>query len=157
MASKRHVLERWRTVLRLVAAGVLGAGVGACAPSERTPPPLVAPSPPAAVPAPPPEPSPPKPRPPKRVPASDGAPPIVLIGLSRPEVLATLGEPESQTTRGPGQAWVYRAGPCSVEVVFLMDVVRNELYAVDRRLGGTDGSPRAEQQCLRRIRAAHGS
>ena len=108
-----------------------------------------------------PAPPPPKPRPPRRpTPPAAAAPvaiPIVLVGLSRPELARTLGEPTERAEQNPGQTWVYRATGCSVEVLFLFDVVRNEMFAIDRKIVGTDGSERAEQQCLQRIKAAHAS
>ena len=116
----------------------------------------------APIPAPPP----PKPRPPRKAaPPSATAPtttppettPIVLVGLSRPELARTLGEPTERAEQNPGQTWVYRASGCSVEVLFLFDVVRNEMFAIDHKIVGTDGSARAEQQCLQRIKAGHAS
>lgn len=109
---------------------------------------------------PPPAPPPPKPRPrPRTAPPVPAAPttPIVVVGLSRPELTRTLGEPVERTDRNPGQTWVYRAQGCSVEVLFLFDVVRNDMFAIDRKIIGTDGSDRAEQQCLQRIKAGHAS
>lgn len=88
-------------------------------------------------------------------PAPPEATPVALIGLSRPELTAALGAPTERADRNPGQSWVYRANGCTLEVLFLFDVVRNEMFVIDRKLGGTDGTPRGEQQCLQRIKAAH--
>lgn len=93
---------------------------------------------------------------PAPIPAPAGEP-IVLIGLSRRELANTLGEPAERVDRNPGQAWVYRETGCAVEVLFLLDVVRNDLFSIDRKVTGTDGTARAEQQCLQRIKSAHGS
>jgi hypothetical protein len=83
--------------------------------------------------------------------------PIVIVGLSQGDVLKTLGEPAQRTERNPGQSWVWRTDGCSLEVLFLLDVVRNDLYAIDRKVNGTDGTPMGEQLCLQRIKSGHGS
>lgn len=144
-----------------VAAGVMLAACETLTPSPPPPPPVTvrAEAPPAPdIVAPPPR----KPRPavrrvaPPATPAPSDAP-IVVVGVSRKELTMSLGEPAERIDRNPGQAWVYRASPCAVEVLFLLDVVRNDLFSIDRKVTGTDGTPRGEQQCLQRIKAAHGS
>ena len=151
----------WQRVLG-VAAGVM---LAACETLRDDHPP---PTPPvtahiAVAPAPeivPPPPRKPKPALRRVVPPATPTPshaPIMLIGLSRQEMTSTLGQPAERLDRNPGQAWVYRASPCAVEVLFLLDVVRNELFSIDRKVTGTDGTSRGEQECLQRIKAAHGS
>jgi hypothetical protein len=95
------------------------------------------------------------PKPPAATPAEPT--PIVIVGLSRPELTKTLGDPAERADRNAGQAWVYHAGGCTLEVLFLFDVVRDDMFVIDRKLTGTDGSVRGEQQCLQHIRAAHAS
>ncbi len=136
-------------------------GLASCQTPKHVPPPPVQqvtappePAPPPAMKPPPPK---PKPKPATAPPATTPTTPIVVAGLSRGELTRTLGEPAQRTERNPGQAWVYRAQGCSVEVLFLFDVVRNDMFAIDHKVTGTDGSARAEQQCLQRIKAGHAS
>jgi hypothetical protein len=112
------------------------------APVETPPPETPA----AAVKKPPPKPAPP---------ADTKAPDITLAGLSRPEVMATLGDPQEQKDSNPGRTWIYHSGTCTVEILFLLDVTRNDEFVVDSRLDGTDGTPRGEQACLKRIASQH--
>jgi hypothetical protein len=106
------------------------------------PPPVVEPTPlPPVTKPPPPKPAAPVP------PAAD----IELIGMSQPQVAETLGEPAERQDNNPGQTWIYRAGKCTVEVLFLLDVTRNDQFVVDRSITGTEGTPRADQLCLQRI------
>ncbi|TAL02433.1 MAG: hypothetical protein EPO08_07030 [Rhodospirillaceae bacterium] len=134
---------------------ILAVGLGACALQRPAPAPL------------PPQPSPPamqapttpslKPPPPKpRVPPEAHPEDITLIGLSRPEVTTALGDPQEQKDSNPGQTWIYRSGSCTVEILFLLDVTRNDDFVVDQRMDGTDGTPHGEQVCLRRIASHHG-
>jgi hypothetical protein len=62
-----------------------------------------------------------------------------------------LGEPQDQRDSNPGRLWTYRTNTCTVEVLFLLDMMRNDDFVVDHRVSGTDGSAKAEQACLRRI------
>ena len=85
------------------------------------------------------------------MPGEAATPDVVLTGLSRPEVTNVLGDPQEQRDSNPGRLWVYRSGACSIEILFLLDIMRNDDFVVDHRVSGTDGSPKAEQACLRRI------
>jgi len=141
----------------LIAVAML-AGLSACA-SHPPAPELTAPTPPPpsveAPPLPTLKPPPPKSRPPSSE-TQTHIDDITLIGLSRPEVTALLGDPQEQKDSSPGHTWIYRSGSCSAELLFLLDVVRNDDFVVDRRIDGTDGTPKSEQLCLRRIASHHG-
>ena len=150
--------------LGIAAGAMLAAILVACetlTPSAPPPPPVVAraeqPPAPEIIPPPPRKPRPAVRRVTPATPPPSSDAPIMLVGLSRKELATTLGEPAERIDRNPGQAWVYRASPCAVEVLFLLDVVRNDLFSIDRKVTGTDGTPRGEQQCLQRIKSAHGS
>ena len=100
---------------------------------------------PAVTPPPPPKPAPP----PLRA-------PIILQGLTQAEVRVLLGEPSERIDRAPGQIWTYRASRCRVDVTFLLDVRRNEALVVDDTVSGEGAQDATKQQCLRRLKAAHG-
>jgi hypothetical protein len=110
---------------------------------------------PAAAPAPTPAPA-AQPSPPPRKPHAPPAPtPIVLTGLTRTETASMLGEPAARTERNPGETWVYRAPGCEVEVLFLLDLQRNDYFAVDSHVTAGGASPEGEQTCLHRIKRDH--
>lgn len=89
-------------------------------------------------------------------PAAPPGPDIVLVGLSQSEIQSVLGDPADRVEQGAGQSWTYRAPHCKVELTFFFDVSRNDFYALDRHVEGTDGSEKAAQRCLRQIREGHG-
>ena len=82
---------------------------------------------------------------------------MTIVGLSSTDMVRTLGEPTQRVERNPGEVWTYRTPGCAVEILFLLDVVRNALFAVDSKIAGTDGTARAEHQCLQRIRTGRGT
>lgn len=80
---------------------------------------------------------------------------IVLVGLDRTDIEAALGEPENRVEQGASQSWSYRGPHCKLEITLFFDVSRNDFYALDRRIDGTDGTEKAAQRCLRQIRDTH--
>ena len=124
--------------------------VGGCA---HNPPPPPAPKPVAAS-------LPPIPRPKPESHAHPPAPPaaspdIVLVGLDRADIESVLGEPESRVEQGASESWSYRSLKCKVDITLFFDVSRNDFYALDRHIDGTDGTEKAAQRCLRQIRDSH--
>ena len=79
----------------------------------------------------------------------------MLAGLTRTQTAALLGEPATRTDRNPGEAWLYRAPGCEIEVLFLLDLQRNDYFAVDSRVTAGTNSPDGEQACLHRIKHDH--
>lgn len=118
-------------------------------------------------PAPPPAPAhvelPPLPRPKPEAHAHPNPPPpaqgpdIVLVGASQAEIQSALGEPTDRVEQGAGQSWTYRGPHCKVDLTFFFDVSRNDFYALDSHIEGTDGSEKAAQRCLKQIREGHAS
>jgi len=141
----------------IVVVTVLVLALGACAKRApvvhtptATPPPMEAS---------PPTPTPPVKKPPPKKPAAPPVaegPGVVLTGLSQPEVVSAFGQPQEQRDSNPGRIWIYRAGACEVEILFLLDVMRNDDFVVDHRVSGTDGTPKSEQACFRRIASRNG-
>jgi hypothetical protein len=134
-------------VYAIAAAALLASG---CA---HHPPPAPAPAP-AAIDLP------PLPRPKPETHAHPAPPPapspdIVLVGLNRADIEAALGEPSTLVEQGASQSWSYRGTRCKVELTLFFDVSRNDFYALDRRIDGTDGTEKAAQRCLKQIRDAH--
>ena len=105
---------------------------------------------------PPPPPKPSKPKPPPVAEQPRPAPPSDFTGLSKADVTALLGEAPEQEERNPGQVWIYRAGSCTAELLFLLDIVRNDRFVAEWHIAGTDGTPAAQQRCLQRIGKRYG-
>jgi hypothetical protein len=143
-----------RAALIVLCTGLI---LGAC--TKKVPPPAEPLPIPPPVEEPQPEPPPPPPPPPRPKPAPAAPPraaPTEFDGLSKAEVVALLGEAPEQTERNPGQLWIYRAGPCTAELLFLLDVVRNDRFVAEWHVTGTDGTPAGQQRCLQRIGKRYG-
>jgi len=149
VGSFRRSMER-RGMGRLSAAAAAILLAGGCAHHQAPPP---APTPVAVemppIPRPKPETRPHPPAPPAP------SPDVNLVGLAKGDIEATLGEPAAKAEQGTSQSWTYRSQRCTVEVTLFLDVSRNDFYALDRRVDGTDGSEKAAQRCLKQIRDAH--
>src|SRR5882724_7833431 len=91
---------------------------------------------------------------PKTTPTPAATPDIELIGLSQPQAVELFGTPSEQTDRDGGKSWTWRAPRCAVELLFYLDLSRNDYYVLDRRVFGTDGSEREAQLCLRKLQHA---
>jgi hypothetical protein len=149
----------FRVVFAVLAAATLagceGLGLGPATPAASP-----------APPGPPPE----APRtahvvPPPPPPAPSPLTEIKLVGLSEDEVQALLGPPAVAADRPPAKVWQYRAGSCSVDVYFYLDVGRNAFYALhyDSPAPTSSGTPApatvsahdAADRCLTRVYNAH--
>ncbi len=143
-----------RAILIALCAGLI---LGACTKKAPLPPEPLPIPPPMEEPQPEPPPPPPPPSRPKPAPVTPPRPtPTEFNGLSKAEVIALLGEAPEQTERNPGHLWIYRAGPCTAELLFLLDVVRNDRFVADWHVTGTDGTPAGQQRCLQRIGKRYG-
>jgi len=78
-----------------------------------------------------------------------------FAGMSQTEVEAALGAAHTQIERHPGQLWVYQSGTCKVELLFLLDVLRNDKFVADWTITGIESTPQNRQRCLRRIERQH--
>jgi hypothetical protein len=78
-------------------------------------------------------------------------PPKALAGLSMSETESELGPPVAEADRAPAKVWQYRAGECSVEVYFYLDMARNGFYALhhEARRGTI-----LDETCIRTIKEA---
>ena len=86
---------------------------------------------------------------------------IKLVGLSRPETAALLGQPTGESERSPAKVWQYLTGDCAVDVYFYLDVTRNDFFALHYETrasvasagaGSLNGA--AANGCLRRLHDA---
>lgn len=78
-------------------------------------------------------------------------PPRALAGLSMSETESELGRPAAEADRAPAKVWQYRAGECSVDVYFYLDMARNGFYALhhEARRGAI-----LDETCIRTIQEA---
>lgn len=88
-------------------------------------------------------------------PAAPGVQPDVApvpdpAGMSRSQVVALLGPPDTRAQTSPSEGWTYQAGSCIVRLNFFLDVTRNDYYALGRSVSGVKDDGEA-QRCLRRI------
>jgi hypothetical protein len=96
-------------------------------------------------------------------PAPQPLPDVKLVGLSQPETETLLGPPTAASDRPPAKVWEYRAGDCTLDVYFYLDVGRNAFYALhyDSPTLNSSGAPAtasvpdAADRCLRRVYNAH--
>ena len=109
-------------------------GVSSTPPVQHKPPPAVARPPVARPPA----------VAPNNVPVPD------LVGMSRSQVEAVLGQPDARGPSGSSENWTYRSGACSVRLDFFLDISRNDYYALSRSVSGAKDD-KDEQRCLQRI------
>lgn len=158
--------HRARVRLWTAVAFALGGSLSACQRPQPQrvllPVEIAPPAPPVIAPVPPPQPekSKPRPRPAAKAPlqpvtpAPDATPAVIIqvIGMSQDDLRTALGEPTERIDQGPGQAWIYKAPQCTVEVLFFLDVTRNGYYALDRKIS-VSGDP-AERACYAEIQNA---
>jgi hypothetical protein len=88
-------------------------------------------------------------------PLPSAQPPIVLTGLTGPELLRLFGEPAARSPSGEGERWTYRAGACELEVFVFPDVAHGQPSVLDERLSAGLAGPDPEQACLRKLRDDH--
>jgi hypothetical protein len=80
----------------------------------------------------------------------DDAPVPELTGMSRPQVVTVLGQPDARVQSSPSEGWTYRAGSCTVRLDFFLDITRNDYYALGRSVSGVKDDSEA-RRCLKRI------
>ena len=126
--------------MRLGTAGAMAALVAALAGCAVPPSPSVPVSPPASSkPAVSPKPAAPAPKPPQ------------LKGLSRAQILDLLGPPTSRHDRAMATVWVYRAGRCSLTLMFYPEIAATGLRVLDVHFG----DPKRAAACYARLRERH--
>lgn len=96
------------------------------------------------------------PLPPKPPAAATRMLPQSFVGLSKAEVTTILGENREESERQPGQVWAYHAGSCAIELLFLLDVTRNDRFVADWWVTGPDVTPQSQQRCLQRFESRRG-
>jgi len=83
-------------------------------------------------------------------------PPDSLIGLDPQAATALLGPPAETVEHPPATVWRYRAGACSLELVFFLDSHSGQLRSLRDDLRGAGSDPEKRKACLRAIaEAAH--
>jgi hypothetical protein len=97
-------------------------------------------------------------------PAVIPAEPEPVAGISSPdelkskaesEVVAILGRPVATRSEGTGTVWTYRAGTCSLDVYFFLDVADNQRRALSYEMAPAGAEDDASQSCYMALKEAH--
>ncbi|MBK8160619.1 MAG: hypothetical protein IPK59_18240 [Rhodospirillaceae bacterium] len=84
-------------------------------------------------------------------PVSKIASPDELKSKAESEVIALLGKPVTTRSEGTGTVWTYRAGTCSLDVYFFLDVADNRRRALSYEMVPEDD---LTQGCYKALKEA---
>jgi hypothetical protein len=81
--------------------------------------------------------------------------PDELKSKAESEVATLLGRPAATRREGTGTIWTYRAGTCSLDVYFFLDVADNQRRALSYEMQPEGAEDAAVQSCYRALKEAH--
>lgn len=85
---------------------------------------------------------------------ASAATPEELKSKAESEVATLLGRPAATRREGTGTIWTYRAGTCSLDVYFFLDVADNQRRALSYEVL-PEGEDAAIQSCYKALKEAH--
>lgn len=88
---------------------------------------------------------PPSPEPTRTAPGPD---PSQLVGLGPVQLEALLGPPHAVHDEPPAKVWSYRAGQCSLDVFFFMNVETKAMKALAYDLKPPQSTPAGRSDCF---------
>jgi len=88
-------------------------------------------------------------------PVSTLASPDELKSKAESEVVTLLGRPVTTRSEGTGTVWTYRAGTCSLDVYFFLDVADNQRRALSYEMLPAGAEDDATQTCYKALKEAH--
>jgi hypothetical protein len=88
-------------------------------------------------------------------PVSALASPDELKSKAESEVVTLLGRPVTTRSEGTGTVWTYRAGTCSLDVYFFLDVADNQRRALSYEMLPAGAEYDATQSCYKALKEAH--
>jgi len=91
---------------------------------------------------------------PEPIPAS-ATTPDELKSKAEAEVATLLGRPAATRREGTGTIWTYRAGTCSLDVYFFLDVADNQRRALSYEMLPEGADDAAIQSCYKTLKEAH--
>lgn len=87
-------------------------------------------------------------------PLSAATSPDELKSKAEAEVAKLLGRPVSTRREGTGTVWTYRAGTCSLDVYFFLDVADNQRRALSYEMLPEGAGDEAIQSCYKTLKEA---
>lgn len=87
--------------------------------------------------------------------ASSASTPDELKSKAESEVATLLGRPAATRREGTGTIWTYRAGTCSLDVYFFLDVADNQRRALSYEMQPDGAEDAAIQSCYKALKEAH--
>jgi hypothetical protein len=87
--------------------------------------------------------------------ASSASTPDELKSKAEAEVATLLGRPVTTRREGTGTIWTYRAGTCSLDVYFFLDVADNQRRALSYEILPEGADDAAIQSCYKALKEAH--
>jgi hypothetical protein len=88
-------------------------------------------------------------------PVSKTATPDELKSKAESEVVTLLGRPITTRSEGTGTVWTYRAGTCSLDIYFFLDVADNQRRALSYEMLPAGAEYDASQSCYKALKEAH--
>lgn len=79
--------------------------------------------------------------------------PAVLVGMSRDQAVALLGQPIAVRERPPSRVWSYGSDGCALELFFFMDLDSSGFRVLAYELKAGQASDQAKRACFGRLRA----
>lgn len=87
--------------------------------------------------------------------AMSASTPDELRSKAELEVATLLGPPVATRREGTGTIWTYRAGTCSLDVYFFLDVADNQRRALSYEVLPEGSGDAAVQSCYKTLKEAH--
>jgi len=87
--------------------------------------------------------------------APSASTPDELKSKAEAEVATLLGRPITTRREGTGTIWTYRAGTCSLDVYFFLDVADNQRRALSYEVLPEGADDAAIQSCYKALKEAH--
>jgi hypothetical protein len=87
--------------------------------------------------------------------AAANATPDELKSKAESEVATLLGRPVATRREGTGTIWTYRAGTCSLDVYFFLDVADNQRRALSYEMLPEGADDAVIQSCYKALKEAH--
>jgi hypothetical protein len=83
------------------------------------------------------------------------ASPEELKSKTETEIVKLLGRPATMRAEGTGTVWTYRAGTCSLDVYFFLDVADNQRRALSYEILPAPGGLDPGEDCYKALKDAH--
>jgi len=87
--------------------------------------------------------------------AASASTPDELKSKAESEVATLLGRPANTRREGTGTIWTYRAGTCSLDVYFFLDVADNQRRALSYEMLPEGADDAAIQSCYKALKEVH--